>query len=118
MLHRVVAAAVGVLLLYTLHRGRRLGMERLGSGGTILMIFSYLGIVVFLTQVFIGAVAIWTHFPVPIRASHIGLATAVWGIMVVVALISYLRVSDDQLVLSKARVPRGSAPASAPQETD
>ena len=118
MLHRVVAAAVGVLLLYTLHRGRRLGMERIGSGGTILMIFSYLGIVVFLTQVFIGAVAIWTHFPVSIRASHIGLATAVWGIMVVVALISYLRVSDDQLVLSKARVPRGSAPASAPQETD
>ena len=118
MLHRVVAAAVGVLLLYTLHRGRRLGMERIGSGGTILMIFSYLGIVVFLTQVFIGAVAIWTHFPVSIRASHIGLATAVWGIMVVVALISYLRVSDDQLVLSKARVPRGSAPSSAPQETD
>ena len=118
MLHRVVAAAVGVLLLYTLHRGRRLGMEWIGSGGTILMIFSYLGIVVFLTQVFIGAVAIWTHFPVSIRASHIGLATAVWGIMVVVALVSYLRVSDDQVVLSKARVPRGSAPASAPQETD
>ena len=118
MLHRVAAAVVGVLVLYTLHRGGRLGMQRLDSGGMLLMIFSYLGIVVFLTQVFIGAIAIWTHFPVSIRAFHIGLATAVWGIMVVVALVSLLREPDNQAVLRQARVVPGSGPASAPQEAD
>ena len=88
MLHRVVAALVGALLLYTLYRGYRLGLSRLSSGETALMVFCALGAVLFVAQVFIGAVAIWTHFPVTIRAIHIGLATGVWGVIVTVALIS------------------------------
>jgi len=88
MLHRVVAAIVGVLLLYTLHKGYRLGLSRLSSGESALMVFCALGAALFLSQVFIGAVAIWTHFPVTIRAIHIGLATGVWGVIVTVALIS------------------------------
>ncbi|MDE2842157.1 MAG: COX15/CtaA family protein [Chloroflexota bacterium] len=88
MLHRVVAAVVGGLLLYTLYRGYRLGVTSLSSGETALMVFCALGAALFLAQVFIGAVAIWTHFPVVIRAIHIGLATGVWGVIVTVALIS------------------------------
>ena len=109
---------VGILLLYTLHRGGRFGMERMDSGGMMLMIFSYLGIVVLLTQVFIGAIAIWTHFPVAIRAYHIGLATAVWGIMVVIALVSRPQEPDNQVVLRKAYASPGSGSVSATQETD
>ena len=118
MLHRLVAAVVGVLLIYTLFRGSRRGKERLLSRGIMLMMFSYLGIVVLLTQLFIGAVAVWTHFPVAIRAYHIGLATAVWAIMVAVTLISPLREPDNRVVLRKAYVAPGSGPDPAPQETD
>jgi heme A synthase len=118
MLHRLVAAVVGVLVLYTLYRGSQVGMQRIFSGGMVLMLFSYLGIAVFLTQVFIGAVAVWTHFPVAIRAYHIGLATAVWGIMVAVALISHPREPDDSVVLRKDYVAPGSGSDSATQETD
>lgn len=118
MLHRVVAAIVGLLVLYTLLRGGRLGAQRIGSGGMTLMIFSYLGIVVFLTQVFIGAIAIWTHFPVSIRAYHIGLATAVWGIMVAVYLVSCWREPEGQVARHNTYLPPGTGPASATQETD
>ena len=118
MLHRVVAAVVGVLLLYTLHRGGRFGMEHMDSGGMMLMILSYLGIAGFLTQVFIGAIAIWTNFPVSIRAYHIGLATAVWGIMVTVALVSNFRAPDDRVVLRKAYPAPSPGPEAATQETD
>ena len=118
MLHRVVAAVVGVLVLYTLHQGSRLGMRRIMSGGILLRILSYTGGIVFLTQVFIGAVAIWTHFPVSLRAYHIGLATAFWGIMVAVALVSRLREPDNQVVLQKAYVAPGSGLASDPEESN
>ena len=102
MLHRVVAAAVGILLLYTLYRGFRVGKDAFFSGGMTLMILSAAGAILFLTQVFIGAVAVWSHFPVELRAYHIGLATAVWGIMVAVALLSKPMAEPDQLVLREA----------------
>ena len=65
------------------------------------------GALVFLAQVFVGAAAIWTHFPVSLRALHIGLATAVWGIMVAVALFSKPRENQDPLGLETERVSPG-----------
>ena len=111
MLHRVVAAVVGLFLLYVCYRGYRLGRQRPTSGGAVLLFLSATGAIVFLTQVFIGAVAIWTNFPVAIRAYHIGLATAVWGIMVAVALYSRHRPDPDQAVLRESYV--APAPESA-----
>ena len=87
MLHRVVAAAVGVLILITLHLAYRRGRQGLSQEGTVLMVLAASGSVIFLAQVLVGAAAIWTHFPVTLRALHIGLATAVWGIMLTVALL-------------------------------
>ena len=101
MLHRLVATVVGLLIIYTLFRGYRVGRGRLLSGGTMLMVLSYLGIIVLFTQVFIGAAAVWTHFPVMLRAYHIGLATALWAVMVTVMLISPHREPDNQVVLRK-----------------
>ena len=117
MLHRVVAAVVGLLLLYTFYRGYRIGVDRLSSGGLTLMALSAAGAILFLTQVFIGAVAIWTHFPVSLRAYHIGLATAVWGIMVAVALFSRPSRDPDQVVLREAYVVPGPEAAPAGQES-
>lgn len=118
MLHRLVAAVVGLFLIYTFYRGYKVGMQRLADGGFTLMFLSFGGIIVFLTQVFIGAVAIWSNFPVAIRAYHIGLATAIWGIIVAVSLLSYARGPDNQVVLRRAYLaPETESPA-APNESD
>lgn len=95
MLHRVVAALVGLLILYTLYRAYRHGLRRLTGDGIVLMILAGSGAVIFLAQVLVGAWAIWTHFPVSLRAYHIALATAVWGIMVAVALLSRYEPAAD-----------------------
>ena len=93
-------------------------MQRLADGGFTLMFLSFGGIIVFLTQVFIGAVAIWSNFPVAIRAYHIGLATAIWGTIVAVSLLSYARGSDSQVVLRRAYLaPETESPAT-PNESD
>ena len=117
MLHRVVAAAVGLFLIYVFYRGYRLGKQRLFSGGMILLALSYIGAILFLTQVFIGAVAIWSHFPVALRAYHIGLATAVWGIMVAMALFSRPVEDHNQVVLQEAYVVPGPETAQSGQES-
>ena len=118
MLHRVVAAVVGLLIIYSLLRGYRLGRQGLFSGGMVLMVLSYMGIVVLLTQVFIGAVAIWSNFPVAIRAYHIGLATALWGIMVTVALVCRMREPGNQVALQSAYVGPDPGTTATSQESD
>ena len=111
MLHRFVAAAVGVLILYTAYQGYQLGKARPTGAGMIMMVLSCAAAITFVTQVFIGAIAIWTNFPVSIRAYHIGLATAVLGIMVAIALLSGMREHDDQTVIQETSLVPGSASA-------
>ena len=118
MLHRLVAAVVGIFLIYTLCRGYNLGIQRMAEGGIPLMFLSAAGIIVFLTQVFIGALAIWTSFPVAIRAYHIGLATAIWGIIVAVFLLSLARGPGNQAVLRRAYPVPGAGYPSAQSEPD
>ena len=113
MLHRFVAALVGLLILLTCYLAYRKGKQSLVSGGLILMILGGLGGWVFITQVIIGAAAIWSNFPVMLRAWHIGLATAVWGIMVAIYLLSRARQVDDQVV-SRQGLVVDNTPAPAP----
>ena len=54
-----------------------------------------------MTQVIIGAAAIWSNFPVLLRAYHIGLATAVWGLMAAVALLSRSEPAEQDIVLRR-----------------
>lgn len=87
MLHRVVAAVVGGLVLYTLHLGfRRPGPEP--GGRRVIRSLSLAGAALFTAQILVGAAAIWTNFPVELRALHIALATAVWAVMAALALLS------------------------------
>ena len=113
MLHRVVAAVVGVYLLYTLYRGYTLGKRRVDSGGAVLLALCATGVVLFLGQILVGAFAIWSHFPVTLRALHIGLASAVWGIMVAVALFSRPAEAPNRATSPETRVT--SAPEGAPE---
>ena len=117
MLHRLVAAAVGLLLLYTMYRGWQQGMRRIALDGIVLLLLSSFGAVIFLTQVFIGAVAVWTHFPVELRAYHIALATAVWGIMVAIALLSRVPQDSQQPVLRRGMTAAGPEAHSAARGT-
>ncbi len=87
MLHRVVAVVVGGLVLYTLHLGFRAGAPEPG-GRRLTRHLSLAGLALFTAQILVGAAAIWTNFPVELRALHIALATAVWAALAALALLS------------------------------
>ncbi|MFQ6027198.1 MAG: COX15/CtaA family protein, partial [Dehalococcoidia bacterium] len=82
MLHRIAAALIGVLVLYTLHLGFR---DR--SRSAEIRLISSLAAVAFLAQVLIGAMSIWLGFPVEFRALHLALATAVWVLVAALAIV-------------------------------
>jgi heme A synthase len=84
MAHRLVTAIAGLFLGYVLYLGIRQGHRpasiRLLSKGTAAL---------FLAQVLIGAVTVWLQFPADFRGLHLGLATAVWGAVLVLAVLSF-----------------------------
>ena len=87
MFHRLVAALLGLLIIYTLHLGWRSGGRESG-GGKIIRALSLAGLILFAAQLLVGGIAVWTGFPVELRALHIALATAVWAVMASLALLS------------------------------
>ena len=87
MFHRMVAALLGLLILYTLHLGWRRG-GRASGGGNLIRALSLAGLILFAAQLLVGGIAVWTGFPVELRALHIALATAVWAVMASLALLS------------------------------
>ena len=87
MFHRLVAALLGLLIIYTLHLGWRIGGRKSG-GGKIIRALSLAGLILFAAQLLVGGIAVWTGFPVELRALHIALATAVWAVMASLALLS------------------------------
>ena len=87
MFHRIVAALLGLLIIYTLHLGWRRGGRKSG-GGKIIRALSLAGLILFAAQLLVGGIAVWTGFPVELRALHIALATAVWAVMASLALLS------------------------------
>ena len=98
MFHRIVAALLGLLILYTLHLGLRAGNKEsgdgrhaktTGSGRNIIQYLSLAGLIALTAQLLVGGFAVWTAFPVELRALHIALATAVWAIMATLALLTY-----------------------------
>lgn len=84
MAHRFVAAIAGLFLAFVLYRGIRPGHQpesiRLLSKGIAAL---------FLAQILIGAVTVWLKFPADFRGFHLGLATAIWGALVVLAALSF-----------------------------
>ena len=87
MFHRIVAALLGLLIIYTLHLGWRNGGRKSG-GGNLIRTLSLAGLILFAAQLLVGGIAVWMGFPVELRALHIALATAVWAVMATLALLS------------------------------
>lgn len=97
MFHRIVAALLGLLILYTLHLGLRQSNQasagnRNGqanpAGRNLIRYLSLAGLIALTAQLLVGGLAVWTAFPVELRALHIALATAVWAIMATLALLT------------------------------
>ena len=82
MMHRLAVLIIGLLLLYVLHLGIR---DR--SRPREVRVLSMLGAAAFGVQVLVGALAIWMGFPVELRALHLALATAVWLVVVWLAVL-------------------------------
>ncbi len=105
-LHRVVALLVGALILYTLHLGLRAGAPEPG-GSRLIRHLSLAGVALFAAQILVGAAAIWTNFPVELRALHIALATAVWAIIAALALVSFGPLTAGRPAGQDTRRPEG-----------
>jgi heme A synthase len=82
--HRFVAAIIGVLMLYTLHLGFR---DQRRSLEVRLLSIGVAGL--FAAQIIVGAVTIWLRFPVPLTALHLAMASAVWGTVAALAVLSF-----------------------------
>ena len=86
MAHRYVALVVGLIVLYSLHlgfRGRTQPLE--------IRVLSMAATALFLVQVMAGAGAVWADFPEELRALHLALATAVWGTIAALVVLTRLR---------------------------
>ena len=101
MFHRLVAALLGLIILYTLHLGLRQSSQasagnhngQATGGGrnrnNLIRYLSLAGLIALTAQLLVGGLAVWTAFPVELRALHIALATAVWALMATIALLTY-----------------------------
>src|SRR6266540_6620828 len=97
-LHRVLAAAVGVLVIYTCVRAWT--MERRYFDMTL---FSTLALGLYAGQVMVGATLVWSRLAGPAKVAHVVLASLIWGSLVALA------TTSRRLVGSR----RGPAPADA-----
>lgn len=81
MLHRYTAAAVGALVLFAVVRVMVAPVEAAlrWAAGTLLALFA--------AQVGVGALNVLLAFPAALNGLHIALASAVWGISVVLAVL-------------------------------
>ncbi len=84
MLHRFIAAAIGLLILYTFVETwkTRRNVSLLIRAGAI-------AATLFLAQVVISAANVLLHFPLWLTLLHLGAAAAVWSSMVVFTILAY-----------------------------
>ena len=92
--HRLVAAIIGAFVIYTLYLGIR-GKHRPPPTRFLAMAIAAL----LLAQMMIGAGTVWLKFPVEIRALHLAVATAVWGMMAWLVVLSFTQqyIPDKEL---------------------
>lgn len=83
MAHRYFAAIIGIILLYTLYQGI-VGSQRPPEVRRLSLSVAAL----FLAQILVGAAAVWLKLPVSLIALHLAMATAVWGTMAALAVLS------------------------------
>jgi protoheme IX farnesyltransferase len=79
-LHRVLAALVGLLVLYTAVRAWT--MERRFAD---LVVFSTLALGLFVAQVIVGATLVWSRLAAPAKVAHVVISSLIWGSLIALA---------------------------------
>ncbi|MBI3912715.1 MAG: protoheme IX farnesyltransferase [Chloroflexi bacterium] len=90
MLHRVIAGLIGVLILYTFHAAGRAHQHHralIRAGAVAVMLF--------IAQIIIGALNVFSQFPVSLNLAHLAAAAAFWGAMVVFTVLAYQGAARD-----------------------
>ncbi len=106
LLHRLVAGVVVLLLGYSMMR-----LRRARPGDRALLLTSRAVLLLIVAQVVAGALVVDLHLPAGVRALHLALASALWGCVVLTAVvtrgISAAPASGDQRLerAGAARVP-------------
>jgi cytochrome c oxidase assembly protein subunit 15 len=89
--HRMLAAVVGILLLWLTWK------VVAEDGRTVPVLFIGLAAAIYAVQVVVGASNIWFELATPVRILHLALASAVWGVLV--AAVAYRQiVTQDKVV--------------------
>ncbi len=81
--HRLVAAIVGLLVLYSVH----LGFRGKGRSPTVRLL-SLSVAALFVIQIVVGAITIFAGFPIQLTALHLAMGTAVWAAISATAFVS------------------------------
>ena len=105
MAHRVVAGLVGALIVATFAMAWARGPRRPYVRPALLV-----AVVLLAVQTALGAVTVWSGFPVALRAVHLSGATLVWVAIVSVAAFHYV---PGMLVLCRAEAPGAAMPGAA-----
>lgn len=84
MAHRVVAAAIGLLIIYTFAETWRLRVH-----ASELKTTSVIAALLFLAQIVVSVVMVQTKFEIVWRLVHLAASTALWGAMVVLLILAY-----------------------------
>lgn len=117
-LHRVSAAAVGVLLIYVAVRAWR--TQRWHPA---VLFATFLALALYAVEVLVGAANIWTLLQPAASGAHLALASAIWVTLTAVAALShwatqplaqYDEGSQPQQALSLKETATGSLPAGRP----
>ena len=89
LLHRVISVGVGLMLVFTLWKAWRIRSvsPRIATVGAIAG-------AAFLIQIFVGAANVWLGYPLATKVLHLGMATATWGALVALVVISFVFISD------------------------
>jgi heme o synthase len=89
---RLIAGGIGLLILYTVFKAIRRKSENPGASKAAHLVAAAL-----VLQVLVGAFQVWFHFPPALVATHIALAEAVWGGLVVVTVLAYRERQEARL---------------------
>jgi heme o synthase len=104
-LHRVLAAAVALLVLYTAVRAWTMSPR-----SRDLVIFSTLALGLFVVQIMLGAALVWTRLAPAAKVAHVLVSSLIWGSLVALATVSrrFLRGAVEPQVERDRTSPRRS----------
>ena len=78
--HRLLAAIIGIFVMFVLHSGIRQPFRP-----PYIRFLSIAVATLFVAQVMVGAATVWLTFPVEFQALHLAAATTVWTSLAVLA---------------------------------